>query len=346
MRWKLVCPKDKSEIYKRSDEELVCSQGHSYRVVAGIPVLLRDDVKQTIELAEASLARAQNVQDVIDQRNPELYLESIGISNEEKEIAMALARDAASAMDPVVSVLIAATNGLLYKELIGRLNDYPIPEIRLPHGEGRTLLDIGSSWGRWSIAAARKGWKVVGVDPSLGALVAAKRILERFNVDIDYICADSRYLPFADGVFDQIYSYSVIQHFSREDALATIAEIGRTLSTGGKALVQMPNIVGVRSLYNLLRRGFSEGVGFDVRYWRIPALIETFEGKVGPASISVHCYFGLGLEVSDASLMRPHTKLLLALSERLRRCSEVIPALKYMADSVYVSSVRRPRLVG
>ena len=40
---------------------------------------------------------------------------------------------------------------------------------------GSRLLDLGSSWGRWSIAAARKGYSVVGLDPSLGAVLAARR---------------------------------------------------------------------------------------------------------------------------------------------------------------------------
>ena len=43
----------------------------------------------------------------------------------------------------------------------------------LPRGP---LLDIGCSWGRWSLAAARKGYSVVGIDPSLGAVMAARRI--------------------------------------------------------------------------------------------------------------------------------------------------------------------------
>ena len=39
---------------------------------------------------------------------------------------------------------------------------------------GTRLLDIGCSWGRWSLAAAARGYDAVGIDPSLGAIMAAR----------------------------------------------------------------------------------------------------------------------------------------------------------------------------
>ena len=177
----------------------------------------------------------------------------------------------------------------------------------------------------------------------MGALVAAKRVARSLNLDIEYLCADSRYLPFSDASFDQVFSYSVIQHFSRPDALAAIAEIGRTLRNGGRALVQMPNLMGVRNLYNLARRGFSDGAAFNVRYWRIGKLRKAFQSNIGLSEVTVHGYFGLGLERSDFDLMSPRSKMLLRLSEGLRALGGPIPALKYFADSVYVSSVKSGR---
>ena len=46
----------------------------------------------------------------------------------------------------------------MYAHLIGSLGDCPIPELCLPPaGADASLLDVGCSWGRWSMAAARKG---------------------------------------------------------------------------------------------------------------------------------------------------------------------------------------------
>jgi 2-polyprenyl-3-methyl-5-hydroxy-6-metoxy-1,4-benzoquinol methylase len=160
-------------------------------------------------LARASIARAKNEVGAVDLRDPSLFLESLGVSDAEKKRALEIARAGENSIDPVVSVIIAATSGYAYKHLVGKLRTYPIPDLRLPAVDGKTLLDIGCNWGRWSVAAARKGYRVVGVDPSLGAIMAARRVARQLDVDIDYIVADARYLPFEDGTLD-VFSYSVI----------------------------------------------------------------------------------------------------------------------------------------
>jgi hypothetical protein len=53
---------------KATSDKLVCAQGHSYPIVAGIPVLLRDDIEPTIKLAQASLSGARAVPGSIDER--------------------------------------------------------------------------------------------------------------------------------------------------------------------------------------------------------------------------------------------------------------------------------------
>src|SRR5205085_11693298 len=67
--------------------------------------------------------------------------------------------------------LIASTSGFLYKSIREGLPRYPIPDLRLPPGRGERFLDVGSSWGRWSVAAARKGYAPVSLAPSLGAVL-------------------------------------------------------------------------------------------------------------------------------------------------------------------------------
>ena len=263
------------------------------------------------------------------------------VSETEKCVAVNLAHIGDHNVDPVVSVLIAATNGIAYKHLVGGLSDYPIPEIRFPPTTNKVMLDIGCSWGRWSIAAAHKGYRVVGIDPSLSAVMAAKRVANQFNLPIEYICGDARYLPFCDDTFDAVFSYSVIQHFSKADARRTFQEIGRILNSSGSCLIQMPNYFGTRSLLHLLKRGFVEGTGFDVRYWKINELRKAVEACIGPSEISVHCYFGLGLEPTDLDLMPPHLRLAIVLSERLRRLSQRVPPLTNLADSVYVSAIKQ-----
>jgi SAM-dependent methyltransferase/uncharacterized protein YbaR (Trm112 family) len=335
----LFCPIDRTKLTARPNGTLSCELDHAYPVVDGVPVLLREDVEQTIGIAQASIARGHNVEGSIDTRNPELYLESLGISENEKRLVLDIAARG-SKIDAVVSVIIAATNGIAYRHLVGREFHYPIPEIRLPRAEGKLLLDIGCNWGRWSIAAARKGYRVAGIDPSLGALMAARRVAQQLDLGIDYICADGRYLPFEDNSFDTIFSYSVIQHFSRSDATRTLEEINRILKPSGCCVIQMPNYLGLRSLLHQWRRRFAEGSGFDVRYWSISELRQTFEHLIGRSEISVHCYFGLGLEPTDLHLMPRGIRAAIKVSGLLRDLSTKVPWLINLADSVYVSSVK------
>jgi 2-polyprenyl-3-methyl-5-hydroxy-6-metoxy-1,4-benzoquinol methylase/uncharacterized protein YbaR (Trm112 family) len=335
----LFCPIDHTRLAHQSNGTLSCEFDHTYPVVEGVPVLLRHDIPQAFDVAGASIARASNSDVSTDLRNPDLYLESLAISEREKQLAVDLAVRK-SKMDPVVSALISGTNGIAYKHLVGRDFGYPIPKIRLPPGEGKLLLDIGCGWGRWSIAAARQGYRVVGIDPSLGAVMAGKRVAQQLNLTLDYICGDGRYLPFDDNGFDAVFSYSVIQHFNRNDATRTLEEVGRVLKPGAHCLIQMPNHLGVRNLQHQWRRRFAEGSGFDVRYWSIKELRQTFEHLVGTSKITAHCYLGLGLEPTDLHLMPGRTRVAIRVSECLRKLSLRLPWLTNWADSVYIESVK------
>jgi SAM-dependent methyltransferase len=317
---------------------LTCEKGHRYPVVDGTPVLLRPDVRQTITLADASLQRARG--ELVDRRAPELHLESLGISDAEKAGVIDLARGH-SAIDPVVAYLVAATNGLMYKHLIGAIDRYPIPESALPPGHGRRFVDVGCSWGRWSIAAARQGYDVLGIDPSLGAVMAARRVAAELGLTNRYVVADARYLPLANDSVDVTYSYSVFQHLATADASEGIAEMGRVLRPGGVARVQMPTRYGLRCLYHQARRRFREARGFEVRYWTRGALTALFSRHIGPPKFEVDCYFGIGLQKADAALMTPTLRRVLWASERLKSLSVSVPALVSVADSVFVEATAR-----
>ena len=130
----LVCPRDHQEL-GALDESLVCPQGHRFPVIDGMPVMLLDDAQQTMELASTSLRQAHARRNGMENEGP-LYLESVGVSDEERRGIAELASRGDLQVDPVVSYLISATNGIAYKHLIGKLQAYPIPELRLPQGDG------------------------------------------------------------------------------------------------------------------------------------------------------------------------------------------------------------------
>jgi 2-polyprenyl-3-methyl-5-hydroxy-6-metoxy-1,4-benzoquinol methylase len=243
-------------------------------------------------------------------------------------------------IDPLVQRIVGATNGNLYRYAIGKLRDYPIPELRLPVGRGERLLDVGCNWGRWSIAAARKGYQVVGIDPDLEALVAASRVAKSLGLNITFLCADARYLPFPDASFTRVFSYSVIQHFGKADARAALAEVSRVLEANGQSMIQMPNAFGVRSVYHQARRGFHVRSLFDVRYWTPRELTKTFTGIIGPTTVSVDGFFGLGVQTSDVEILPRRYRVVVRASEGARRLATALPPLRHFADSLYLHSRR------
>jgi SAM-dependent methyltransferase/uncharacterized protein YbaR (Trm112 family) len=333
---RLVCPRDHGALGDAGGT-LTCANGHRYPVVDGVPVMLLDDVPPTLNGARHSTTRASN--GAADSPVSNWYLESVEISEDEKRGVLELARQHPP-IDPVVSYLVAATNGLMYRHLIGRLDCYPIPVLDLPDGDGRTLLDVGCSWGRWSIAAAKRGYTPVGIDPSLGAVMAARRVAKQLNVPASFVVGDARHLPFAAATFDAAFSYSVLQHFSRIDTARAVDEMGRVLRPGGFARVQMPTRYGVRCLYHQARRGFTDGQGFDVRYWRPADLRRLFTDRIGRTRLDVDCYFGIGLQPTDAHLMPAARRAVLRASQLMAKASRRLPWLGRVADSVYVNAVK------
>jgi hypothetical protein len=104
----------------------------------------------------------------------------------------------------------------------------------------------------------------------------------------------------------------------------------------------MANSAGLRSLWQQLRRGFRAPVGFEVRYRSLDRLRELF-AVIGPTSISVDCFFGLGLRASDIADMHPAARLATRASEVVKRAQRRVPALLAVADSVLCESIASHR---
>jgi SAM-dependent methyltransferase len=245
-----------------------------------------------------------------------------------------------SCIDEFVQENISATNGIMYKSLINNLTEYPIPDLRLPPGRCQWFLDIGCNWGRWCIAADRKGYRPVGIDPSLEAIKAAMRVARQLDVEAHFLVGDARYLPFEEGFFDYAFSYSVLQHFAKEDAKRSLEEIRRVLKVGKQSLIQMPNAWGVRSLYQQIKRGFRKPVRFEVRYWTPKELRGCFERLIGPSVLSVDGFLSLNAQHAEAHLLPKKYRMVVELSEKLRRCSEKMRWFNLLADSLYISSTK------
>ena len=329
----LQCPRDHSDLHLESGH-LCCAQGHKYPIVSGVPVFLLAEKEQTIGVATASLKAAESA------IGGPLYVNTLGLSEEEKR---GVERDwvAGGKIDPAISHLIGATSGWGYVNLIGRLESYPIPDIPVENGNGELLLDVGSNWSRWSVSAARKGWRVVGIDPSLGAILAAQRVFSGMDLDIAWVCGDARFLPFKSDLVRCAFSYSVFQHLSETDAERSIAELGRVLRRGGFAKIQMAHKGGLRSTYSRTRRDYLDSGHFRVRYWSLASMRDIFETKIGPTTLMAEAFGGLGLLPEDRNYVSTRAKALISISTLLKRLSVFLHPLINLADSVYVVSTKK-----
>jgi hypothetical protein len=139
-------------------------------------------------------------------------------------------------------------------------------------------------------------------------------------------------------IFDVIFSYSVLQHFSEENVRRTLSQIHEALRGGGRSKIQMAAKYGVRSLYHQLKQRSEAPKSFDVRYWSPSQLKQTFERYIGPTELEVDCYFGLGLQPTDTDMMSPLARWATQSSEKLRVLSQSFTPLKRVADSLYLNS--------
>ena len=98
--------------------------------------------------------------------------------------------------------------------------------------KGKLVLDVGCGMGRFAEVATRWGARVVGVDLSAAAEVAAKNLAER---DFVAFQADVFALPFALESFDIIYSIGVLHH--TPDCEAAVKTLDKYLKPGGLLVV-------------------------------------------------------------------------------------------------------------
>lgn len=313
----MVCPRDGYPL-EFHEGVLHSMTGNRYPVVDGIPVMVLEEKTPTHRYCIETIEE----------------LEGNGIPLHEDKNSL----DDVDYIDSFVQGEVAKTCGIMYRPLVNKLKRYPIPDFPLTAQSAELVLDIGCNWGRWCFSAARKGFRPVGIDPSLAACLAAKRVAEQIGLDCCFVCGDARHLPFRKGAFDLVYSYSVLQHFSKQDVKSCLQHVKKVLKPSGFSYIQMPNRFGVRNVVNQIVRGLREAQGFEVRYWSMSELIRTFDQQIGPSSVEVEGFFSLGSQLSDVDLLPLRYKIVVYLSNILSGLAMRFPFLINFADSIFIKS--------
>jgi 2-polyprenyl-3-methyl-5-hydroxy-6-metoxy-1,4-benzoquinol methylase len=95
------------------------------------------------------------------------------------------------------------------------------------------LLDVGCGTGYFAAAVKRKGWNVVGVEPSETAAEVAR---SRFGVEV---IAPDKMAELPHHHFDRITLWHVLEHL--EDLNGSMALFSKLLNEDGKLIVALPN---------------------------------------------------------------------------------------------------------
>ncbi len=312
----LACPHDHTKL-RAENSILVCERAHQFPVENGVPIFAENPRREPIPL-------------------------NMGPCPHPSDDARVTAQS--EKIDTFVNDWIVNTNGNLYWRARGKLPRYPIPNWPAGPGNGKVMIDIGCSWGRWCIAAARAGFAPVGMDVHMDALVAASRVSRQLDARADFICSDAERLPFPSGSVDLVFSYSVLQHLDKSKVRGIFQEVSRVLKTDGVCMIQLPNACGLLSVAQQLRRGFREAKSgtFEMRYWTHAQIRRVLE-QTGFSNITIRTdgFFSQNPQLTDLDLLSPAGKLLVRASSAGRRAANVVPILTRIADSLWIEARTR-----
>ena len=243
----------------------------------------------------------------------------------------------------IVQQQISATNGIHYKDTIGFLNEYPIPEIPVdPAGPDNLLLDIGCGWGRWLVAASNKKYIPIGIDLRLEFCETARSVVQDHGGNAYTVVADLQQLPFQENVFDVVWSFSVIQHTHYNRLISCLEQIERTLKSGGYCFLEFPNKNGLRNRFGPAKTPNNMDFdSWDVRYYSPAEYQKIFSEFFDNFQFYNHSALGIGILPGDLKYAKGFkNKTVIGLSRMLSRFVETIKPLKAISDSIYIKSVK------
>jgi SAM-dependent methyltransferase len=134
-----------------------------------------------------------------------------------------------------------AYDNALSRLMLGSLFGSIVADVAAVTPDGAQVLEVGCGPGHLSIRLARQyGLEVTGLDLDPAMIERARANTDRAAGDGDerwpsFLVGDVASLPFPDGSFDLVISTLSMHHWA--DPTAGLAEIGRVLRPGARALV-------------------------------------------------------------------------------------------------------------
>ena len=111
----------------------------------------------------------------------------------------------------------------------------PFEQLALDYVAG-TVLDYGCGLGNLTLAAARRGCRVVAIDASPTAVERIRAAAAQEKLAVEASCADLS-IHRIERSYDTIVAIGLLMFFRRERALAMLADIQANVAAGGCAIV-------------------------------------------------------------------------------------------------------------
>jgi len=245
----------------------------------------------------------------------------------------------------LVQQQVSATNGIHYGDRVGKLKEYPVYELPVPnHSGGGLFLDIGCGWGRWLVAGSNKEYIPIGIDLRLEFCETSRKVLKDLNKTGYTVVADLENIPFKDNTFDLIWSFSVIQHTHYDRLTNCLGHINRLLTNDGFTRLEFPNRLGIRNRISNVK--YSERFKDDynswcVRYYSPGEYKEIFDRFLANFSFKNHSFLGIGVLKEDLKYVSMKNKIMCSASLLGSAFTNIIPGLKYLSDSLYITANKK-----
>lgn len=145
------------------------------------------------------------------------------------------------------------------------------------------LLDLACGAARHAPELHRRGWKVIGLEPSPAMIARARRNALENCTPLELVRGIGEFLPFRDASFDRVLCESSLDHFANPSE--GMRQIANVLRPGGEAVIGIDNYGGVacwgsRPIYALGRKLRLTRPGKHL-YWDTPVPHEhTFEADL------------------------------------------------------------------
>ncbi|MBT9584963.1 methyltransferase domain-containing protein [bacterium] len=108
-------------------------------------------------------------------------------------------------------------------------------------GRGAKVLDLASGSGRLTLALARLGYSVTGVDFKESMIRRSQEAIARAGLTAEFLCQDMRNLDF-DSQFDFVLNFlHSFGYFRDQENLQVLSAIHRALKPGGRVLLDLAN---------------------------------------------------------------------------------------------------------